>query len=152
MKAKTWHKVLMVLVIISAILLAVMYRRSMYESPEQVVSNVQPMVETTVMPDSNVQPMVETTPPPMPDSNTQPMTDTTAMPAGNVQETGYQPSNLGTRGSSIGGMTTTRAYDIAAIDMEEVANADEELVRVVESKAEPVETPMVSKSMYTELS
>lgn len=140
----------MILAIISAILLAVMYRRSMYESPEQVVSNVQPMTDTTAMPASNVQPMVETTP--MPDSNTQPMTETTAMPAGNVEETGYQPSNLGTRGSSVGGMTTTRAYDIAAIDMEEVANADEELVKVVESKAEPVETPMVSKSMYTELS
>lgn len=149
---KTWHKVLMVLVIISAILLAVMYRRSMYESPEQVVSNVQPTTETTVMPASNVQPMVETPPPPMPDSNTQPMTETTAIPAGNVEETGYQPSNLGARGSSVGGMTTTRAYDIAAIDMEEVANADEELFRVVESTAEPIETPMVSKSMYTELS
>jgi hypothetical protein len=152
MKVKTWHKVLMVLVIISAILLAVMYRRSMYESPEQVVSNVQSVTETTVMPTSNVQPMVETTPAPIPDSNTQPMTETTAIPAGNVEETGYQPSNIGARGSSVGGMTTTRAYDIAAIDMEEVANADDELVKVVESTAEPIETPMVSKSMYTELS
>lgn len=149
---KTWHKVLMVLVIVSAILLAVMYRRSMYESPEQVVSNVQTMTDTTAIPDSNVQPMVETTPAPIPDSNVQPMVETTSMLTDNVQETGYQPSNLGVRGSSVGGMTTTRAYDIAAIDMEEVANADEELVKVVESNAEPVETPMVSKSMYTELS
>ena len=87
---KTWHKVLMVLVIISAILLALMYRRSMYESPEQVVSNVQTMTDTTAIPDSNVQPMVETTPAPIPDSNVQPMVETTSMLTDNVQETGYQ--------------------------------------------------------------
>lgn len=138
---KTWHKVLMVLVIISAILLAIMYRRSMYESPEQVMSNTQTMTDMTV---SNVQPMTDMTV-----SNVE-MTVSNVQPV--VEETGYQPSNLNARGSSVGGMTTTRAYDIAAIDMEEVANADEELVRVVESKAEPVETPMVTKSMYTELS
>jgi hypothetical protein len=146
MKVKTWHKVLMVLVIVAAILVAVMYRRSMYESPEQVMatSNVQPVIETTAMPASNVQPTMET-------SNVQPTMETTAQPV--MTSTGYQPSNIyAGRGSSVGGMTTTRAYDIAAIDMEDVANADEELVRVVETAAEPVETPMVTKSMYTELS
>lgn len=142
MKVKTWHKVLMVLIIVAAILVAVMYRRSMYESPEQVMNNTQPVTA----PAGNVQPVTE------PAGNVQPVTESTSNVQPVVHETGYQPANIySARGSSLGGMTTTRAYDIASIDMDEVKNADDELVKFVETKPEPAETPMVSKSMYTEL-
>jgi hypothetical protein len=130
MKVKTWQKVLLVLVIIAAVTLAFMYRRSMYESPEQVMSsssNVQPVMET-----SNVQPVMEM-------SNVQP-----------VMEMSYEPSNIYSGRSGVG-MTTARAYDIASAQWDETKNVDEDLVRTIESK-ETEETPVVSKSMYTELS
>jgi len=121
MKVKTWQKVLLVLVIIAAVTLAFMYRRSMYESPEQVMSS-----------SSNVQPVMET-------SNVQP-----------VMEMSYEPSNIYSGRSGVG-MTTARAYDIASAQWDETKNVDEDLVRTIESK-ETEETPVVSKSMYTELS
>jgi hypothetical protein len=148
MKVKTWQKVLLVLVIIAAVTLAFMYRRSMYESPEQVMSsssNVQPVMETSnvqpVMETSNVQPVMET-------SNVQPVMETSNVQP--VMEMSYEPSNIYSGRSGVG-MTTARAYDIASAQWDETKNVDEDLVRTIESK-ETEETPVVSKSMYTELS
>lgn len=166
---KSWHKALLVLVIVAAVVLAVMYRRSNYETPESIVTAVPATAPsppsqggipdtaskietspTTVVPTQMPQPPVESVKLPEP----------TAVVQGDFQDVNLPLTPI-VAGSSRG----VRAYDLDMVDTNEPLISDNSVPGLsygtppaLLSLGLPTETPpqqqeeaYTGKSMYTEL-
>lgn len=144
---KTWHKVVLTIVIILAVILAVAYRRSNYESPESIVMPPPgaPAVEsspTTVVP--------------------QPPTETIKIP---VVQSDYQDVNLPLTPIVAGSSRGVRAYDLDMVDTNEPVISDNSIPGLsygtpppllslgmpTESPPQEQEQAYTGKSMYTEI-
>lgn len=165
---KRWHKILLVLVILVAIVLAVKYRRSNYESPESIVTavpgSVPPSAQGGIPPGASTLESSPTTvvPSQMPQAPVESIKIPEEAP---VVQSDFQDVNLPLTPIVAGSSRGVRAYDLDMVDTNEPLMSDDSIPGLTygtpppllslgvptESPPQEQEQAYTGKSMYTEL-
>ena len=167
---KTWHKAVLVLLIIVAVVLAVKYRRSNYESPESIVTSVpstmpSPPSQAGIPPGASVLESSPTAviPSQMPQAPVEPVQ--ILEPVTTVVQSDFQDVNLPLTPIVAGSGRGVRAYDLDMVDTNEPLMSDDSIPGLTygtppallslglptESPPQEQEQAYTGKSMYTEL-
>ena len=165
---KRWHKIVLVLVILVAVVLAVKYRRSNYESPESIVTSI-PATAPSPPSQGGIPPGASTLesspaaviPSQMPQAPVESIKIPEQAP---VVQSDFQDVNLPLTPIVAGSGRGVRAYDLDMVDTNEPLMSDDSIPGLTygtpppllslgvptESPPEEQEQAYTGKSMYTE--
>jgi hypothetical protein len=165
---KRWHKVVLVLVIIVAVILAVKYRRSNYESPESIVTampgSAPPSAQGGIPPGASILESSPTTV--IPSQMPQAPVESVVLPEqAPVVQSDFQDVNLPLTPIVAVSGRGVRAYDLDMVDTNEPLMSDDSIPGLTygtpppllslgvptESPPDEQEQAYTGKSMYTEL-